>query len=249
MLYLLRVKGGENMDFVICDDEAQFRKKTAEAINKAFINNKDEYYITEFGKFDKDFAKLIKTKTPKIYILDIEIKDSISGIDIARKIRSNDWESVIILVTSHNELGFQALKAQIMLLDFISKYDSCEKNLINTLEIAMELVKKKRIMKFEYNGVSYIVHYNDILYVERDTVDRKCIIRTSYTSIPINRSLSSLQDELGGNFYLCHRSCIVNTSNIEKIDWKNNIIYFVDGQSIDLISRDKRKGLKEYVNN
>lgn len=236
------------MDFVICDDEAAFRKKIVTSIDKAFIKNNEEYYIKEFGKFDKEFERLIKTKTPKIYILDIEIKNSISGIDIARKIRRNDWESVIILVTSHNELGYQALKAQIMLLDFISKYDSCEKNLVKTLDIAMELVKKKKNIKFEYNGVTYIVHYGDILYIERDTVDRKCIIKTTYTSIPINRTLSSLQYELGSNFYLCHRSCIVNTPNINKIDWKNNIIYFNNGQSIDLISRDKKKGLKEYVN-
>lgn len=236
------------MNFVICDDEVSFRKKTVNAINKTFIKSSEEYYIKEFSKFDKEFEKIIKNKTPKIYILDIEIKDSISGIDIARKIRNSDWESVIILVTSHNELGYQALKAQIMLLDFISKYDSCEKNLMDTLETAMELVKEKRVLKFEYNSVSYIVHYNDILYIERDTVDRKCIIRTAYTSIPVNKTLNSLQNELGNKFYLCHRSCLVNTANVERIDWKNSIIYFANGQTIDLIARDRKKGLKEYVN-
>ena len=46
---------------------------------------------------------------------------------------------------------------------------------------------------------------------------------------------------------MCHRSCLVNTSNITKIDWKQNMIYFQDNISINLLARDRKKGLKEYV--
>lgn len=237
------------MKFVVCDDEPIFRKNIINVINKKFMKGNEEYFICEFSKFDKNFSKCIENKVPKIYILDIEIKDSISGIDIARKIRKHDWDSVIILITSHTELGYQALKAQIMLLDFISKYDDCEKGLSESLEKAMELVKRKRVMRFDYNGVSYIVHYDDILYIERDTIDRKCIIQTVNNRIIINKSLNELFDDLNDDFYSCHRSCIVNTKNIEKVNWKDNVIYFKTNKSINLLSRDKKKGLKEYVGN
>ena len=112
------------MEFVICDDEKLFRSTIKKVIDKLLINSDDYYHVSEFEKFDSSFKKLINNKQSKIYILDIEIKDSISGIDIAREIRKKDWDSIILLVTSHNELGYQALKAQIMLLDFISKYDN-----------------------------------------------------------------------------------------------------------------------------
>jgi len=237
------------MEFVVCDDEKTFREKIVKVINKSFINNDDDYHIYEFEKYNKDLETIIKKNTPKIYILDIEMNNSISGIDIARKIRRNDWESVIILVTSHSELGYQALKAQIMLLDFISKYDDCEKNLEQTINKALKLVKKKKAINFEADGISYVIFLNDILYIERDTVDRKCSIKTLYTNISINKNLCDIEKELDKEFYMCHRSCIVNTSNISKIDWKKNIIYFKNGSSIDLISRNKRKGLKEYVSN
>lgn len=236
------------MEFVLCDDEKQFRIQVKNIIDKLLMKSNDEYFVKQFDKYDKEFEKVVKTRKPKIYILDIEIKDSISGIDIARKIRKNDWESIIILVTSHNELGFQALKAQIMLLDFISKYDDCEKNLESTLRKAMSLVNMKKTIKFETAGISYVIHIDDILYIEKDTVERKCIIKTTYNEIPVNKTLSSIANELGDKFYLSHRSCLVNTLNISKIDWRNNIIHFRGGSSIDLISRDKRKGLKEYVN-
>ena len=46
---------------------------------------------------------------------------------------------------------------------------------------------------------------------------------------------------------MTHRSCYVNTSKIYKVDWKNNVIYFDNGATCELLSRDKKKGLKEYV--
>ena len=236
------------MEFVVCDDEMLFRSSVVKIINKLFMNNDQAYSIEEFDKFDSSFEKIINKKNPKIYILDIEMQTSISGIDIARKIRKNDWDSVIIMVTSHNELEYQAMKAQIMLLDFVSKYDSCLDELEKVIIRALDLVNKKRVIRFETNNVFYAVYLSDILYIERDTVDRKCCIKTTNGPIIINRNLSDLQKELGDGFYLCHRSCLVKKDNISEIDWKNNIIYFCNGDSINLISRDKKKGFKEYVN-
>jgi len=236
------------MEFVVCDDEKLFRSNVVKIIDKIYMNNNEEYKIYEFESYNKDFEKLINKKSPKIYILDIEFKDGLSGIDIARKIRKNDWDSIIILVTSHNELGYQALKAQIMLLDFISKFDNCDKSLEKAICKALELVNKKKVIKFDSNGVTYIIYLSDILYIERDTVDRKCIIKTIKGEIPTNKSLSELSKELGNDFYLCHRSCLVNLLNIEKVYWKENVIKFRNGESTVLISRDKKKGLKNYVN-
>ena len=175
------------------------------------------------------------------------MKDDVSGIDIARKIRNNDWESIIIFITSHNELGYQALKAQIMLLDFISKYDDYERNLELVIKKAISMINSQKTMTFNSDGISYVIHLNDILYVVKDTIDRKCIIKTTYTEIEVNRSLNYFVDNLDKRFYMSHRSCIVNTERIDKVDWKNNIIYFNNGDSIDLISRDKKRGFKEYV--
>lgn len=236
------------MEFVICDDEKLFRSSIRKVIDRVFINNDDYYKITEFSGFDSNFKKKIDASSPKIYILDIEFKDSISGIDIARQIRKNDWESIIIFVTSHNELGYQALKAQIMLLDFISKYDDFENNLEIAIKKSISLINSKKTIKFDVDGISYIIHLNDILYIEKDTVDRKCIIKTTYTEIAVNKTLHYMIDNLDDRFYLCHRSCLVNTDKIRKIDWKDNIIYFEDGSFTALLSRDKKKGLKKYVN-
>lgn len=236
------------MEFVVCDDEKVFRSNVVKIIDKIYMKNNEDYKIYEFDSYNKSFEKLINKKSPKIYILDIEIKNSISGIDIARKVRRYDWDSIIILVTSHNELGYQAMKAQIMLLDFVSKFDDCNKSLERAINKALELVNKKKVIKFDTSGATYIVYLSDILYIERDTVDRKCIIHTVNNIIPTSKSLNELSKELGSDFYLCHRSCLVNLLNIDYVIWKDSIVYFKNGTSMDLVSRDKKKGLKGYVN-
>lgn len=235
------------MEFVICDDEKLFRSTIKKVIDKLLINSDDYYHVSEFEKFDSSFKKLINNKQSKIYILDIEIKDSISGIDIAREIRKKDWDSIILLVTSHNELGYQALKAQIMLLDFISKYDNCEKNLEQALRKAMSQLGSKKAIKFESDGVSYIIHLDDIVYIVKDTVERKCVIKTTYNEIVVNKTLNYMLENLDERFYLSHRSCIINTDKVRNVDWKNSIIKFDTNDSIELLARDKKKGLKKYV--
>lgn len=237
------------INFVVCDDEKEFRNKFTLIINKLFMKNNIEYKIHEFSMYNKDFENFINNDmSSKIYILDIEMKNSISGIDIARKIRKNDWDSIIIMVTSHSELGYEALKAQIMLLDFISKFDECEKNLEKVLKKAINKVDSKKVIQFQNSGVTHRIYLEDILYVTKDTVDRKCIIRTTYNEFAVNKTMNEMIDELGSSFYLSHRSCLVNTDKIKTVNWKDSIIHFNNGETIDLLARDKKKGLKEYVN-
>lgn len=233
--------------FVVCDDQKEFRAKMVMSINKVLMNSNLEYKIDEFERFDKNFDKLINDGlSSKIYILDIELP-GISGIDIARRIRKVDWNSIIIMVTSHSELGYEALKAQIMLLDFISKFDNCEDNVESILKNAIAKVDDKKVISFESSGIGYRIYLDDIIYVVKDTVERKCIIKTTYNEVVVNKTMNEMINELDRRFYLSHRSCLVNTEKIRKIDFKESTIYFQGGESINLLSRDKKRGLKEYV--
>ena len=237
------------INFIVCDDEKEFRKKTTMIIDKLFMKNNIEYKIHEFSGYNKELENFINSDiSSKIYILDIEMKNSISGIDIARKIRKNDWNSIIIMVTSHAELGYEALKAQIMLLDFISKFDNCDKNIEKILKKAIAKVDSKKVIQFQNSGITHRLYIDDILYVEKDTVDRKCIIKTTYNEFAVNKTMNEMIEELGPSFYLSHRSCLINVEKIKTVNWKDNMIYFANGDKTDLLARDKKKGLKEYVN-
>lgn len=235
--------------FVVYDDEEVFRSNIVKSIDRVMTKSKMEYSIEEFSKYNSKMQKVIDDESSKIYIMDIEIPNGLSGIDVARKIRIDDWNSIIILVTSHMDMGYDALKAQIMLLDFISKYNDCNISLERTIKKATLKINNKKVLIFESNDITYKVYTDDIVYIVKDTIDRKCVIKIIYNEVIVNENISTLFNMLDGRFFMTHRSCIINTEKIDRIDWKNNIIYFKNGFKTDYLSRDKKKEFKEYVRN
>lgn len=236
------------INFIVCDDEVVFRKNAIAAIDDLKKKLSFESKVHEFTKYDSDFEALINSNLScKIYILDIELPNGISGIDIARKIRRTDWNSIIIMLTSHSELTYEALKAQIMLFDFISKFNDCKNSLEKALLKAVRKVNQKKVFNYTSSGMNCRIYLDDILYVSKDSVERKCVIKTTYNEVVINMTLTEMMSELDDRFYCSHRSCLVNTERIAGVKWADGIITFDNGESTYLLARDKKKGLKEYV--
>ena len=236
--------------FVLYDDKIEILDKFEKVIIKMLEKTNVEYKIEKFQSYTKKFGEIINDITSsKIYIMDIEVPDSYSGIDVAKRIRRTDWNSSIILITSYIEMGYEALKAQIMLLDFISKFNDCENNLTKALNIAIKKINDKKTLVYESNGITYRLFTDDIVYIIRDSVERKSTITTTYNEFSIPDTIPELLEKLDSRFFMTHRSCIINTDLIKNIDWKENLIYFKGGKSTDYLARDKKKGLKEYVKN
>lgn len=235
------------MKFVVYDDHKEFR----DAIEKIIKSlEKDDIVIKKYNSYDEKLKQEIKTKQKKIYILDIEVPNSISGLELARKIRMTDWESIIIMVTSHNELGYEALKSQIMLLDFISKFSPTWKtNLKLAIKKAITKLDENPVIVLETPNIVYRIYTDDILYILRDPVERKCKIKTINDEIYYPINIKDLKELLDDRFFLSHRSCYVNLTQIKKVDFKISRIYFNNNDYVDYLSRDKKKELKEYVSN
>lgn len=235
--------------FILYDDHGLFMEKSKNIICDVGNSIKEES-IKCFSKFTEDFEQVIQDRScKKIYVLDIEVPGSISGIEVAKKIRKSDWDSIIIMVTSHTELGYEALKAQIMLLDFISKHNDWENHLRSALTKAVSLLDNKNVIILDSNGLTYRVHTTDIVYILKDSKERKCTIRTINDRIMVSKSMADLAKRLDRRFFQSHRSCYVNIEQITKIDWRNGIIQFRTGDEVDYLARDKKKELKMYVRN
>ena len=86
------------------------------------MKNNLSYKVHLYSDYNKSFIKMINQNlSNKIYILDIETPSE-SGINMARKIREKDIDSIIIFLTSHYELGPALLDEELMFLTFVSKY-------------------------------------------------------------------------------------------------------------------------------
>lgn len=229
------------INVIICDDNEKDRKN-AESITQKFMDkNKKDYKIHTCEDYNKEFYNILERKLSfKIYLLDIETP-SRSGIDVAREIRKKDIDSVIIFLTAHEELGNIVLKNDLMFLSFINKFDDFENRLNNALEKALDLLNQKNTIKIVDRNILYTININDILYLTKDSFERKTIIKTDYTEFKLNKSLTDIVSMLDERFVQTHRACFVNLKRISKIDKTKREITFDNNQVIDLLSDKYRK--------
>ena len=134
------------------------------------------------------------------------------------------------------------------MLDFISKYSDIEKELRETLGVAVGIFTKQKSITFTLNGELYQIPYNQILYIEKSLNNNNCKIVTNDGEYFTRDTIQHLEETLSNDqrFMKTHRSCIVNLSNVSSVDLANNIIFFPNKQ-IDLIARNKKRELKERL--
>lgn len=231
------------INFIIVDDVKKFSDVVVDVVTRVMMKNKFIYKTHVFNEYDDSFDSVMKSDlSNKIYILDIETKAA-SGIDIARKIRKIDVDSIIIFVTVHNEAGMVLLQDDLMFLNFISKFDDFENKLSNSISKALDYMHHKNIIKFNDKGTLYSIPVNDILYVTKEPKGRKSIIKTTYAEYHVNLTLKEISDMCSGYFVQTHRCCFVNKDRVRVIDKHKCIIEFDNGESIDLLSSSYKKGL------
>ena len=231
------------INFIICDDVKQYQEKVEHIVDSYMMKNKLEYKTHVFSDYDNDFLKIVESKLSfKVYILDIETPTR-SGIDIARIIRNKDVDSVLIFLTGHQELGHVVMKNDFLFLSYINKFDDCENRLTQALDKALKMFKIKSIIRFKDNGVVYTIPQDDILYITRDSIDRKCIIVTDYNEFKVNKSLMELEEMANDNFIKTHRACLMNTKRILSFSKSQRKVVFDNGMTSDLISTRFNKEL------
>ncbi len=224
------------INFIICDDIEKYRTMMENVIAKYMMKNKLEYKTYVFDDYDDKFLKLVKKKLSfKVYILDIEAP-SMSGIDIARIIRRRDTESVLIFLTGHQELTPVIMKNDFLFLSFINKFDNCEERLYEAIGKALQVFNVKKVIKFKDNGIVYTIPLEDILYITRDSIDRKCILVTDYNEFKIGKNLKEIEEMLDDNFIKTHRACFMNKKRIVSFNKRQKIVTFDNGTTSDLIS-------------
>lgn len=231
------------INFIVVDDNKKFLDIMSDIITKTMMSNKFVYKTHKFVEYDSSFYDIMNSNlSNKIYILDIETREA-SGIDVARKIRKHDIDSIIIFATVHNEAGLVLLKDDLMFLNFICKFDDFENKLSNSINKALEFIHHKVNIKFEDRGTIYTIPLSDILYVTKESNDRKCIIKTSNSEFKVNLTLKEVVELCDNKLIQTHRSCFVNMDRVRVIDKHDNIIVFDNGLSIDMLSSTYKKGI------
>lgn len=232
--------------FIVIEDDKNIQTKVKNIIHKLTFDIEEEVKIKPFSKVTSELIKEIDDLVErKVYIIDIELADNHSGIQIAKQIREKDWESEILFMTNHDKMFETVYRNVYEVFDFIEKFHDFEKRLQK--DIKLILSKNFDNKMFIYNGRNIDLHlyYKEILYIYRDTRERKVVIVTSKNSFAVGLGVQEILEQLDKRFKMVHRACIVNTERVKKYDWSEKYFVLDTGERVDMLSKKYRKEIEK----
>ena len=227
------------LNIFVCEDDSAQRKNIVQIIkNTILIEELDMRFVLDTSN-PYELLETVKTsQNTGIYFLDIDLKCDMNGMKLAQQIRMFDPRGFIIFVTSHSELSYMTFQYRVEAMDFVLKDNPAEAKvkirecLLNALErYTLQTNKTHKVYTIEIGERKITVDYNDILFFETSGNIHKVILHAKDRQIEFSGSIKELEKTLDDNFVRCHRSFLVNKSNIQEVDTKNRIIYFANGET------------------
>ncbi|HAI77351.1 MAG TPA: DNA-binding response regulator [Microscillaceae bacterium] len=243
------------MNIVLVEDEPKQR-----SFVKQIIETYTPYTIIgEAGSVSEGEA-LLKTKSPDLVLMDIEMPDG-TGFDLLKKL-GDDINFQVIFITAHNAFAIQAFKFSA--LDYLLKpldpedltqaLQKAQKN-IQQNQIQLQLATlmnniqdfaghvKKLVLKDADN--IYVVASSDIYYLEADS-NYTTFFLVDGSKILISKTLKEYEQLLEGQgFFRCHQSFLINLAYLARVDKRDGgMVILKNEAAIPLASRKKDLLLK-----
>lgn len=225
------------MTIAICDDEKTICEQVEKLVKKQMPDCNTELFAS--GE-----ALLKETKVFDIIFLDIQM-DGINGMQAARTLRNKKEEALLIFITGLKEYVFQSF--DVSAFHYLLKPIE-EKKFAEVFAKAVSEAEKKRGLTEEpffmkSNGKTIILSRNHILYVESQ--NRMVNFHTTNKCLELYSDMRDLEQQLGRNFYRCHRGYIVNMGHIA--EYEKDRISLTNGETIGLSRRKYKEFVKVYM--
>lgn len=227
---------------IVIEDEKIHQDKIKEVISKLVFKTTEDVKVEYFTKYNKSLQKIIDDDSiRKIFIMDIELENNISGIQIAKKIREDDWESEIIFTTSHDKMFETVYRNIYQVFDFIEKYHDMTERLSKDLEIIFKKNFDNKMLMYSNRFFDLKIYYRSILYIYREKDERKLVIVTDTNVFKVGLTIPEMLDLLDARFKQCHRSCIVNRDRVHKYEWNEGYFVLDNKTEVDMLSKKFKK--------
>ncbi|MDD0851220.1 DNA-binding response regulator [Enterococcus faecalis] len=215
--------------------------------------NQIQTIIKDFNLFHNDLFKLsLKTTNPievecflrnvrptkGIYILDINLNHSVNGIDLAEKIRTQDVESKIIFITTHEEMMPLTIQRRVETLGFVTKdqdFESYRAEIVELLVLAQKRIDASRNLTnqafvFSIGSQTFTLDLQEIYFLESSELPHRVILHTQNGQYEFYDKLTNLESQYP-TLLRISRSCLANPLNMREVNFKTRTITF----SSDLI--------------
>lgn len=231
------------LNFVICDDNLNILDRFSKILENIFIKHKYDAKIGLKTTNVDELLKYVDDNKTDVLILDINLKSSKSGLEVASLVRERNKDTYIIFTTAHLEYAMMAYKFKTF--DYLAKpvtSDRLEETVVRLFDDVNGLPKKY----IKIDNKKTIIDESEILYIKRDGM--KLIFHTKSRDYETYSSFNKIQDSLPDNFIRAHKSFIVNINNIVNLDPVANMIYFNNGATCDIGPKYKKDFIEEVKN-
>lgn len=171
------------------------------------------------------------------------MKNKLTGLDIAERIRMKNKNIYIIFITGHLEYALVAYKYKTF--DYIPKPFVSER-LELTISRLFDDIKSSVSNFIKVGNSQMLIRENDVLYIKKDNM--KLTYHTQFQDYSSYIAFNKIEKTLPRNFVRCHKSYIVNIDCINKIDNIKNYIYLLNND-VCPIGPKYKNNLLEVINN
>ncbi len=233
---------------VIVEDDPKTQEEVSRIIKTTDIA-KEEMQIEIYDRYNEKLEEEIKNQDMrKIYILDIELGQPESGMNIAKQIRATDWESEIIFITNHDKMFETAHRSVFNVYDFIEKFNDLDEKLKKDINLIYHRSYDNQMLVINKGNVHLQIYYSTITHIIRDKETRKINIYTDNNRYIVNMSMKEIKEYLSERFENVHRACIVNMNRIAHYEWNNGYFEIDNGKKVYMISKSYKKDIEKHYN-
>ena len=228
------------MKVAVCDDNREFCEKERTTIKDVF----KQYFQGEDCQVDiyNDGQTIISNYSDNAYdmvFLDLELGDE-NGFDIAEQIVLMNNDAIIIFVTSHENLVYEAFRFRP--LGYIVK-DRFDREFTRMMvKIVDKLIKMRQVI--ELGGEKFYVDR----VVSIATQKRKICVKSLKGEILLADSYSKHVAELEKyGFVQSSKGVLINMKYIKCIDEDNDVFVMYNNERVPISRRRKKDVIEEYA--
>ncbi len=186
-----------------------------------------------FKKFNLELSNTIdESDTKKIYLINNGYE--FNKISLARHVRKKDYRSELIL------LGNTYNNWIVNIFDFLPSIYGYPQKILLDLKYILDKFYIGNMFRYKNSKYSLHIYYDSILYIYRDTIERKVVIVTDNCQYNIGISLNEIKKLLDSRFKQVHRACFLNKLRVQELNWANNYFILDNGLKVELLSKKYR---------
>lgn len=235
------------INFVLCDDSHSALDRLSKILESIFIKHNIDAKISFVCSNPQDLLEYVKESEVNVLFLDIDLKNKLSGIDLANSIRTFNKDAYIIFTSAHLEYILIAYKCKTF--DFIPKPITLERIEETIIRLMDDMSSKSNSSSFiRINNKNTIINPDHINFIKKDGM--KLVFYTDTRTYEAYSSFNKISNDLPNNFVRCHKSYIANINKISNINSNTNSITFNNKNNYECCIGPKYKNnLMEVLNN